>query len=382
MRVALTLLIVVYLVGIGGCKKKITDAGDQEAPYDRTVLLELFTNVYCINCDPADAFVDSITGTNARVVAVLYHDPAYNPGDPFSGSPAAEEIEQRNNFYFGQGTHAYPYGIFDGILMNEGFTPESWEGWSNQIDSRLQNNSQIQITLSGEIDTTQRLVSLRVTIDGKEGLTGTLFIALTESELPYNNKIYNHVLRRFVPDASGTSIIIPEDTTFNVNLGGFPDWKTENMAFVVFVQDEDGREVLQSARIPFSELRQASTTPEYSFTLLINDTLFENDTIVVDTFYIVNTGYQPDSYAVEIESYFPDSMGQVFISLCRMDGMCLPVPIDTTTVVQPGDSTGYTVDFFLHNNPGVGYSWIKVNSLGNPSVMDSIRVTIRISGGS
>ena len=370
------------LVGLGllSCKKT-NPIGEETLPYVRTLLVELFTNVYCPNCEVAEAWIDSVASANDRVVVIEYHDPAYNPLDPFSGPPADSQIAERSQFYFGSSAHGYPYVLFDGILENEGIG--NIGGWGNQVETRLAQNTSVSLSISGVYDTLSRTGSLSVQVDGDTGQTRQLYVALTESDLIASGQTYHHVFRRFYPGPEGISLTIPTETTVSFEID--PTWNPASLTFVVFVQNPSTREVLQATEIPLLALPpDTSHLPTLPFLLHVTDTLliYQNTDPLVDTLYIVNTGTTSDRYGLWIEPIFPtDSTGQPlwFLSICMMDSMCLPFPHDTTGWVPPADSVGYTVDVFTLGNPGTGEFWIYAHSMNNPAVRESVRVQIQVT---
>lgn len=364
---------------LGACKK--TSPVGESLPYPRTLLVELFTNIYCPNCEVAEAFIDSLASANPEVVVIAYHDPVYNPLDPFSGEPAGSEIEERNQFYFGASAHGYPYVIFDGILENEGI--DEIAGWGNQVAYRLAQNTAVHLEVSGLYDSVSQTGTLWIQADGDTGTTGRVFIALTESDLQFSGKVYRHVFRKFFPDAQGLTVTFPAETvvTFTVD----PTWNPASLSFVVFVQDPNSHEVFQATTLPLTSLPPDTThgpTP-LPFTLSVSETLFVTGADpLVDTLFIVNTGTASDRYGLWIDPAFPsDSSGQPswFLSLCRLGSMCLPYPHDTTDTVAPGDSAGYTIDVYTLGHPGEGEFWIFVHSMADPTLRDSLRVRIQIA---
>ncbi len=348
----------------GSCKEPQPPATGPQ--FDRTLLVEVFTNVECPNCPVADAYVDSLVAANPRTVAVKYHSPRYPFPDPF----ATDQVEHRENFYFGSTNHGYPYVIFDGVYRNEGVSGIA--GWNNQVAERLQVSSPVQLLLGGTYNAAARAGTLQVTVDGDTGLTARVLAVLAESNLPYQGDTFHHVFRTFVGDPAGQEATVP--ATLNLPFAVDPNWHPENLAFVVFFQDPGGEEVYQAGRIALSDL--ASSTPPEVFQVspATLDTSGPVATTLRLRFYLKNVGSASDSAWVEVRGNQPASW---IVSLCIGD-MCLPRPSGYTHLLSPGDSVNLDVDLYAMD-PDTATLWLFTEAQVGTD-RDSARIHVTFTG--
>lgn len=79
---------------------------------------------------------------------------------------------------------------------------------------------------------------------------------ITESEIgfdaPNGESSFHQVMRDMLPDASGERIAPVPDMKLQVSrdYSIHPSWNSDHLNIVVFIQDDDTREVLQAASIP------------------------------------------------------------------------------------------------------------------------------------
>ena len=361
-----SLLIIVLIAILGSCQKEDEGGENESGEFHRTVLIELFTNVYCENCPMADAFADSMVDMG-KAVAIKYHSPLYNPLDPFSGLPAGDEIRNREGFYFGSSTHGYPYTIFDGVMENEGI--RDIEGWENQLDSRIAIGSNVKIELNGHRG--EFTGELNIALDGSYS-GKTLRIALVESGLEFEGETYNFVLRRFLPDANGIPLTAKSDTIavpFEIQ----PDWTAENIAFVVFVQDDATREVEQAAMIEWRQLAQDTASTGGRPELISQDTLFltTHGNMVYVPMWLKNVGYEPDSFQVVVSGELP---GGWFKTLC-VGPVCLPDSIGWTSMLAPDDSIDITVEVYAATVDSTELT-VRATAKSSPTAADSAKIRI------
>ncbi len=355
---ALTLLVLSFLGG--SCKQTQPPTGPQ---FERTLLVEVFTNVECPNCPVADAYVDSVTRANPRVVAVKYHSPRYPFPDPF----ANDEVETREAFYFGDNDHGYPYVIFDGVYHNEGVAGVA--GWGNQIAERLDTGSPVTLTLAGTYDAAARAGTLQVTVDGDTGRSAHLVALLEESGLSYEGETYHHVFRTLITD--GQAVTVP--ATVALPFAVSPEWQPESLSVLVFFQDPESKEVYQAARIPLSDL--GATTPPEVFRLTPEsvDTLGPAGHTLGLRFYLKNVGRDADSAWVELRG-FPDAW---VATLCIGD-MCLPRPHGYTPRLNPGDSVNLDVDLYAQQADSATLWLFTEAQIGRDR--DSARIRVTFNG--
>ena len=333
--------------------------------FDRTVLVEVFTHVQCVNCPVADAYVDSLTQANPRVVAVKYHSPRYPLPDPF----VSEQVDTREAFYFGPTEHGYPYVLFDGVYGNEGVSGIA--GWDNQVAERLATGSPVTLHLTGVYAEAARAGTLQVAVDGDTGTTARLFAVLEEDGLEHEGETYRQVFRTFVGDPEGTPVTVPGTLSLPFTLD--PTWNPESLAFVVFFQDPDSREVLQAAHIALPDLVPTAPPEVFSLYPAALDTTGTVGATLALRFFLKHVGTAADSAFVEIRGIPPDWVA----TLCIGD-QCLPRPNGFTPLLSPGDSVNLDVDLFA-TMPATDTLWLfAVAQIGTDR--DSARIAVTFQG--
>ncbi len=335
-------------------------------PYERTVLAEVFTNVNCPNCPVADAYIDSLVQANPAVVAVKYHSPRYPFPDPFIN----DQVDLRESFYFGNTDHGYPYVYFDGVFGNEGVSGIA--GWGNQIRERREAGSPVNLALGGTYHAETHAGTLQVYLESQEAVSARLFAVAVESGLTYEDETYDHVFRAFVGDPQGRAVTAPDTVSLAFEVA--PEWNPDEVAFVVFFQDPDSREVLQAARIPLSDL--GATTPPEVFRLTPEsmDTLGPAGHTLSLRFYLKNVGQDADSAWVELRGV-PDPW---VATLCIGD-MCLPRPSGYTHRLSPGDSVNLDVDLYVQQADSATLWLFTEAQIGRDR--DSARIRVIFNGG-
>ena len=226
----------------------------------RHVLMEHFTNMSDPASMNADILVDTIANhKEGDVINIQYHTNFPGHDDFYNYNP--RDISARLLYY---GLTKVPYTFIDGgTNRNYAMIFDNVIGKidSNVVTKRSLDNSPFRIGLNSVITNNRFLTVkgyIKVVEDPGPSLKNlTLFVAVTEKKINQNNKIFQNVFRKFLPDAggiiikdasgikttlqSGDSIPIPEiswliDTTLNV----------ADMKIIAFLQDPSGKEVFQA----------------------------------------------------------------------------------------------------------------------------------------
>jgi hypothetical protein len=165
--------------------------------------------------------------------------------DPFANA----DSDARCAYY---GISVTPTAVFDGTVT--GSPPESWPSIFNQrknVASPL--GMKLKVTMSGDN------FALKATIkrQGTMASSGLRFhCAVTEQNLSYNGRTYNHVLRKMYPNATGTTFAINNNETKQITVNGTlaAAWKRNNLHFVVWVQNQATKAVYQARLIYWEEV--------------------------------------------------------------------------------------------------------------------------------
>ena len=179
---------------------------------------------------------------------IRYH---LGSSDPFYNYNSSES-QTRFNYY----PESYvPHGFFDGVIDGEYF----YSTWRNLFLSRMDVSSPAEITLTGTYDPRGLHVELDISVTATDEITFSslrLFCVLVESDLLYSGRVYDQVMRDMIPNANGETFDIENGETVNFER----DFTVDNNLLVdmcdivVFVQDRTTREILQTARVPVTNI--------------------------------------------------------------------------------------------------------------------------------
>lgn len=166
----------------------------------------------------------------------------------------------RNAYY---NLSAYPTAKLDGIQTSIGGypCPEPYGNYSQYlpiVNARMAVTTPIQLSTEffpvGVND--YQLVAHVTKVGTIEGANLFLRVAITESHVVESWQCLNEVSqvnRLMVPNATGTAISFASgnEVTVTLNFSVDPSWNKENLDLVSFVQNDNGKEVLQALTAPF-----------------------------------------------------------------------------------------------------------------------------------
>lgn len=139
--------------------------------------------------------------------------------------------------------------------MRGGF---SYSGWESQIQGEMAVASPLQIDITGTYDSSTRQGEAHIRVIATAPITQTnlrLRLALTQSNIywhaPNNSNWHHQVFRDMIPSTTGISLTISENDTLNfVQSFSCPSPLVQaNCELVAFVQSDNGRAILQGAKI-------------------------------------------------------------------------------------------------------------------------------------
>ncbi|UCC80379.1 MAG: Omp28-related outer membrane protein [Candidatus Zixiibacteriota bacterium] len=198
---------------------------------------------------------------------IRYHVWWPGSGDPFwlYNQP---EIQTRNSYY---GNNYAPHCYFDGAI-DGGY---SYGAWPGIVDGRSLVNSDLQMNITGYFDENTGTGEFTVSIyaETTPGLSNLrLRSVITESNCVYQNNLWNQVFRDMIPSTYGEPITITQGETleFTYDLTISNPLVPRNCQVVAFVQSDQNREILQSAKEWVTELQQTSVDDEIAFPTLFN----------------------------------------------------------------------------------------------------------------
>lgn len=215
-------------------------------------LIEFFTNTSCIGCPVAGHYLDRInnlegvTINDTNVVIIRVHTSLF-PNDPFHNFNTVDNLARQT--YYGAGAFN-PIGFANGSMLP---VPFDENGWTSQINMKLNQKSNFGLNLTNTLDTITRngIITIQVgQFTGQPLNDLVLHIALTEGDLYYNapngETHFFNVLRDLITPCSGESIsVIPgQSTIINKEYTLDPRVIIKNCELIVFVQCVPTKQVL------------------------------------------------------------------------------------------------------------------------------------------
>ncbi|MEP7219998.1 MAG: Omp28-related outer membrane protein, partial [Bacteroidota bacterium] len=246
------------------------------AQYPRTILIEEFTSVTCVNCPQATESIDAIIKAQAgKVVSIRYHENIPTAGDPWYAANVPQN-QARKEFY---SVIALPYGKLDGGAVSV----LDKEDINDRITERMTTQSPVKVEVTQARAEDKVTVTVKVTT-GDIDLTGgtyKLHVAALEAHIHDETvkKISNNngetnfsdVMRTLLPTTDGMDLTVGSNQnktyTFTYTLGA--GWQPDQMYSVAFVQNSSTAEVLQSAYSP----KPVSAAPADDQNNLLRNTL-------------------------------------------------------------------------------------------------------------
>ena len=235
----------------------IVSTATLSAQYERTILIEDFSSVTCVNCPQASAIVTKLVKENEeRAISIQYHldipgrnDPFYAMNKPHQDARAA---------YYG-GFNALPQVFVDGRSVSGTNEAEV----RSEVNFQKGEESPILITVTQSFEGGALKANVSVTADEALSDGYRLYVVAAEKLVErtreyftdtakslgyYNETIFHDLFRTFATPAAGETISLTAGQTKNfsytVPLG--ERWAPGEMFVVAWVQDEFNNEVVQT----------------------------------------------------------------------------------------------------------------------------------------
>ncbi|NCA87195.1 MAG: T9SS type A sorting domain-containing protein [Clostridia bacterium] len=215
------------------------------------VLLEIGTGTWCQFCPGAAMGADDLVENGKNVAVIEYHN-----GDDYT----TPETDYRNGTYYGIG--GYPTAFFDGVISHVGGnnTQSLYQTYLPSYEERAAKMSLFELDLD-VVNNGTTAVDAYVMIDNIYPYTGSnvvLHVVLTQSEIAENwqgQTELNFVCRKMYPNQMGTAMNFAGQSTyegvFTVDITGYVK---DNCEIVVFLQDNDTKEVLQAQKFDLENI--------------------------------------------------------------------------------------------------------------------------------
>lgn len=226
----------------------------------RKVLIEEATNTGCGPCaDQNPSFQRFINNNFSDVIPLVYHAWWPSGSDPMYLENTAMNTARIQ--YYGIQNIGVPNVRVNGKIAPK--TGNWYDGAAgdtvaikNEVDKYRGTSSPITLTVaenrSGSQSTVQVSISTTQSLVGKK-----LRVAVVEYQIIYPNppgsngeKEFFWVARNMLPDANGTTLDLQagSNKTYTFNYSIKPNWNSQQIYIVAFVQDDQTKEVLQAAQ--------------------------------------------------------------------------------------------------------------------------------------
>jgi len=218
----------------------------------QNILLEIGTGGWCPYCHGAAMAADDFIDEGYNVAVIENHN-----GDPY----ATDTSNGRNSYY---GISGYPTGVFDGLLSYVGgsSTTSVFPSYLPLYQQRAPIKTPVSLSIYGTNDELAYTTTIQINKRANLAYPNLVaHLAITESHIAYNwqgQTEFNFVNRLMVPDMNGTTVNLQTaplgvlNVPLNFNIGS--TWNMFNCELVVWVQNLDTKEVLQTYKVALLDL--------------------------------------------------------------------------------------------------------------------------------
>jgi hypothetical protein len=218
-------------------------------------LLELYTSEGCSSCPPADKWMSGLKLDANKVTPLAFHVDYWDYigwKDRFSKTEYSDR--QRKIAAFGGAGFVYtPQFVFNG---------RDFKGWDNsrltsaiEAQQRLASRANLKLDAIADASGNITLKTNAETVIAKDASHVDVFIALYENKLVSQVKAGENSGRELKHDYVVRELFgayqISNQNTFSKNFSLNADWKKRDAGAVIFVQDSNNGEILQSLALKF-----------------------------------------------------------------------------------------------------------------------------------
>jgi len=210
------------------------------------VLLEIGTGTWCVYCPGSAMGADEMIENGHDVAIIEYHG-----GDDYQTVGS----DYRLNTYYG--ISGYPTAWFDGVIVHVGgnATSSLYGTYLPYYETRASKVSLFELDVDTEY-TGGTGFDFTITAENIYQYTGqnvVLHVVAIESHIDVTWFVLdeiNFVCRKMLPDHMGTAMDFTAQSVYEVDLSlDWNGWDVDNMGLVVFLQDNDTKEVLQATKV-------------------------------------------------------------------------------------------------------------------------------------
>lgn len=229
------------------------------------VVTEVVTGTWCQYCPGAALAMDEFEANGDNVAIIEYHA---GDGDSYETPFSIGRI----TYY---GVQSFPTTIFDGVNVKSGGNAS--ESIYNLLAPLYQERRDTKTAMTISVDDATRSdYSINVSVI-KEGQIPAgnfkLQVAINESHIAESWQgldELNYVNRFMAPDHNGTTLeFVDGVASATINFSDY-DWNIDNCEVVVFVQNDDTKEIWQATKLDLSTLNYVdadNNAPELKFAL-------------------------------------------------------------------------------------------------------------------
>jgi hypothetical protein len=269
----------VFAIILGGCGKEFpVSSGGSSEGYDRVVLAEFFTAIWCPNCPKAEAALHQLDEelTINKLPVIHWHPRENGSGDP-DGIPEADSRLGGYDQEYG-GVPGLPTVHINGLTRFVGAATEAdaYANYKGSYDIESTLKSPLEITLTPEIIGSSVVANTSIAFVPDTSLahmeiTFVLIEHEAENTSPYGPDTWSYLARATKTQLANITggdnpYFVYESFTIDDN------WNEDHLYIAVFVQEPGYGEVLQAAmKAP------EPGTATYGFTLSADETDIEFD---------------------------------------------------------------------------------------------------------
>ncbi len=217
----------------------------------QNVLMEYFTNTNQADAVILEPTIKQFERKSLNKVIPIHYHSSYQPDDPFYQAYPNGSSSRMANY----GISKVPYAFANGMAWFDFPSGQNattyFKRIADSVDVRSLCDPLMDLSLS--VSRSGNTMSIAVALRAKVSLSGrTLAVqcALVKDSIDAEGKMYYNVLRRFIPDPSGTLVTsnLGQGQEQTVNLSWTPgsDNDLVNTSIVAFVQDVQSYEIYQS----------------------------------------------------------------------------------------------------------------------------------------
>jgi hypothetical protein len=219
------------------------------------VVVEIGTGTWCPYCPGSAMGADDLVANGHEVAIIEYHS-----GDSYQNTYSSSRVA----YYSITG---FPTARFDGLNPYVGGSSSQslYTTYLPRVNQRLAATSAFTIDVTGSHS---GLVDFDLQIDVEKVASYTggslkVHAVITESHIEESWQgmdELNFVCRKMIPNQYGTAVDFTSGSTQQVNLSFTFDneWVAENCELVVFLQDDNGKEILQATKMDLLEMPSAN----------------------------------------------------------------------------------------------------------------------------